>query len=127
MPLGYATWSLVAVSTEPSLTCLFKPYVTRRHRRPTSPAGKISPADSRAGLLAASCAVRIFPASPVLRCAPAAARGDGGAVAVSEPGHRRDGPGEQSKETLMAITLGTFTQLDDGVLTRTFETLNVTA
>jgi uncharacterized protein (DUF736 family) len=27
----------------------------------------------------------------------------------------------------MAITLGTFTQLDDGVLTGTFKTLNVTA
>src|SRR5580658_960967 len=89
--------------------------------------GKISPAGNRAGLLAAA-ALSNFPASPVLRCAPAAARGDGGAVAVSEP---ETSPGRSRRTTerkpLMAITLGTFTQLDDGVLTGTFKTLNVTA
>ena len=61
--------------------------------------GKISPAGNRAGLLAAA-ALPNFLASLVLRCAPAAARGDGGAVAVSEP---ETSPGRSRRTTTLRV------------------------
>jgi uncharacterized protein (DUF736 family) len=92
---------------------------------------RISPA-GQAGLLAAAAASAApnSPASQVLRSAPAArtlaVSGASYAVSQREPSQGR--PCEIFKgDNIMAITLGTFTKLDDGVFTGTLKTLNVTA
>ena len=72
------------------------------------------------------CQIFLPPRSSAL-LRPSHARGDSGPFRSPGTRHRRDGPGDQPKRNLsLAITLGTFTKLDDGAYTGMLKTLHVT-